>query len=137
MRRSRSVLPGRPTSAARSLPAVLAASLLAAGCGFFGRVVVSEAGPERPDAVRVEVVNWNGSDATVNLLGRGGTLLGQVRSDRLETYTVDLAEPTELRFHVSLAEGGRCTTRALDAAPGGTLRLSIGRTLGGTSPHCR
>lgn len=86
-------------------------------------------GNEDPGAaqVRIRVVNFNFSDATVWTVVRGGRRqrLGTVTGKADATFTVPwtFTEPLRLEFH--LLAGPRCFTDELSVDPGDIVELQI------------
>lgn len=76
--------------------------------------------------VRVEVQNSNFNEARIEARGIGvRRRLGRVPGNQSQAFTLDWTAVAPLYFEIDLFGGGACTTRAIEVAPGRTVRLVI------------
>lgn len=124
------------------LTATLALTFTVAGCSALTRSPgpASPFGSDDPrdTEVRIHVLNFNFSDATVWTVVNGGRRqrLGTVTGKSDATFTVpwSFSEPMRLEFH--LLAGPRCFTEELSVHPGDVLELQISGDTG-HDPMCR
>lgn len=92
---------------------------------------------DRPNSVRIEVLNLNFQDARLYALRDTERLsLGTVGGKQEGTFTLPWNMSQNLRIEINLLAGPTCTTEALPVQPGDILELQI-QSVFSQSSFCR
>lgn len=113
-------------------------ALALAGCGSARS---SADGPfsstDRPNSVRIEVLNLNFQEARLYALRDNERLsLGTVGGKQERTFTLPWNLHQDLRIEINLLAGPTCTTESLPVQPGDILELQISSVFSQSS-FCR
>ncbi|HSG07799.1 MAG TPA: hypothetical protein VLA36_05565 [Longimicrobiales bacterium] len=131
----------RRISTSAVITTALGGLLLAAGCAT--ATAQKDSNPFSQDLadrneVRIQVMNFNFSDATVWALVRDGrrTRLGYVTGKTEAVFTMPWTMPEPLRLEFDLLAGVRCITEQIVVDPGDILELQISVDPS-SDPQCR
>lgn len=105
---------------------LLGAVVAVAGC--VGRATRSnpfDGGGTGSRSIRVEAVNRNFNQATLEALGPVQRRLGIVPGNGRRTFTLTWPAENELRIRIDLLAGDRATTNPISIKPGETAYLTV------------